>query len=79
MATREEALTELVLALETLPLRVRIEVVQRLVTAMQEQQRDQREQQVTAAVEAAQALPTHPDLRVKDLNDYLQELQDAFE
>jgi hypothetical protein len=79
MATREQALADFKTAVAAEPLRIQIEVVQRVKQAIEEAQADQREQRITTAVAAAQALATYSDLRPKDLDDFLQELQDAFE
>jgi hypothetical protein len=66
-------------ALAGQPLRIQIEVTQRVRAAIEEAQRDQREQKVVTFVQLAQSDPTYPDLKSKDLDDFLQELQDAFE
>jgi len=78
MATKEEALDDLKASVATLPIRVRIEVYRRVLTAITERDRDQREQQIQTTVDAAKALPSYAALDGDDLDKYLRTLQSVI-
>lgn len=77
MATSEQALADLKTLIAGLDLGTRTEILKRIQRELEDRKRDSQEQKVSANLSAAQNLASHNDLRLNDVKNLVQELQEA--